>query len=321
VVHAAGLLDDATLLNLSSSRIPPVLAPKVRGAVFLDRLLPDLDLFVSFSSVASVLGSAGQASYAAANAFLDAFAHHRVRRDAAHSLSLDWGVWADVGLATRSDRVSNVARQGLALLSPDQGADLFERLLASSLHQLVPAPLDVRQWRQANPQAAAMPLLSELAATRSLRSETSSPIAARLRAASSDRERGAILEELVRSAIAQLLHLPPGELPKARALKDLGFDSLMTVSLKNTLERELAIFLSTASVYAHPTVERLTRFLLSSAAPSASSVAEPPSPSDVVVEPPPSPAEDVDALSDDEVSAELARRFLKLRTPIGEHDG
>src|SRR5262249_45550766 len=118
IVHAAGVLDDGVLTQQSAERFSRVMAPKVHGAWNLhthSRQL-QLDFFVSFSPMASLLGSAGQSNYAAANAFLDALAHHR-RAHGLPSLTINWGPWAEVGMAARL----SVAGQGVEKLKVSDG--------------------------------------------------------------------------------------------------------------------------------------------------------------------------------------------------------
>ncbi|HVH45826.1 MAG TPA: beta-ketoacyl reductase, partial [Labilithrix sp.] len=269
VVHAAGVVDDATLSNLTADRIGPVLAPKVRGTHAVDRLLPGLGLRVYFSSASAVLGSGGQAHYAAANAYLDAWAHHQ-RGRSQHAISVDWGAWGEAGLVATSERIDNVGRQGLAMLANAEGAELFERLLPSSKAQVVALPVDFRQWRQANPQLSGMPLLREVLASSSPRpSEANTGLFQRLQAAVSEPERIGILEDYFRTAIAAVLRSSPDLIQRTAPMKQLGFDSLMTVSLKNTLERDLAIPVSTATLFAHPTVEKLALYAAHKLAPSS----------------------------------------------------
>ena len=143
VFHAAGILDDGVLLQLDEERFARVMAPKVSGAWNLHRLTleDDLDFFVLFSSAASVLGSPGQGNYVAANAFLDALAHHR-RALGMPALAINWGAWTEVGLATRSDRVEHLTRQGIMPFTPEQGVLLMERMLELDLVQCMGVAMD-----------------------------------------------------------------------------------------------------------------------------------------------------------------------------------
>lgn len=147
VVHAAGVLDDATVANLTDERVLRVLAPKVLGTTLLTELIPEAESLVLFASAAGLLGSAGQSPYAAANAFLDAWAHHLSRADR-RALSLDWGAWAGVGMVAESGiRAAETGRSGLLALSPQDGGELFERVLATSRRQLAPSPWTGRPSR------------------------------------------------------------------------------------------------------------------------------------------------------------------------------
>jgi NAD(P)-dependent dehydrogenase (short-subunit alcohol dehydrogenase family) len=161
-VHCAGVLDDATLSTLTAERIAPVLAPKVLGATLLGELLPELDFLVLFSSVTGLFGSVGQSSYAAANAFLDAWAHHRAQAGQA-VLSLDWGAWAETGMTAGAPvRAAAIARSGLRSFSADEGGTLFERVVGSGRRQLAPAGIDRAALRRAS--GPPRPMLADLLA-------------------------------------------------------------------------------------------------------------------------------------------------------------
>ena len=130
VVHAAGVLQDQAVIQLDATALAAVFRAKVLGAWLLHRLLErePLDFFLLFSSAAALLGSAGQANYAAANGFLDALAHLR-RAEGKPASSLAWGPWAEVGMAaTQGDRL---ARRGLGSIPTEQGLEILERLLAA----------------------------------------------------------------------------------------------------------------------------------------------------------------------------------------------
>src|SRR5215469_16693916 len=130
IIHAAGILDDGLLVHLDQERLAAVMAPKVQGAWNLHTLTKDmpLDFFVLFSSVASMLGSPGQGSYAAANAFLDALSHQR-RALGLPSLTINWGPWSAVGMAAQPGRSRRFASFGLDAIAPQQGFQALEQLL------------------------------------------------------------------------------------------------------------------------------------------------------------------------------------------------
>jgi phthiocerol/phenolphthiocerol synthesis type-I polyketide synthase D len=231
-------------------------------------------------------------------------------------LSLDWGAWSDVGLAVRTDRVDNVARQGLALISPEDGAELFERALSTPTVRLVPIPVDFRQWRQANPQVAGMPLLREVMTASAQRTaQKNTGLFQRLRAAASEAERIGIIENYVRVTIAGILRSSPEAVTQSASLKQLGFDSLMMVSLKNTLERDLGIPVSTATLFTHRSLEKLATYLagkLVDGALPASPRHEPTARERLPIQEAELP-EDIETLSDDEASAQLAATLRRLQ--------
>jgi acyl carrier protein len=164
VVHAAGVLDDRALLDLTPESIRTVLAPKVLGARQLDALTRDdpLDWFVMFGSAAGVLGSPGQANYAAANAYLDAFAHHR-RTAGRAALTVDWGPWARVGMAAETARQRRL-RTGTSALEPEDCLAELDRLLGDGRTQAVIVPFDVRHLVQFYPASLGTAFFDEIAA-------------------------------------------------------------------------------------------------------------------------------------------------------------
>src|SRR5262249_8553039 len=154
-VHAAGVLDDASVLTLDAERLRAVMRPKVHGAWNLHTLLESegrqLDFFVLYASAAGLLGSPGQSNYAAANVFLDALAHHRRAKGLA-ALSLDWGAFSEVGMAARQAAHGvRMAHRGIESLTPDEGLLALERLWSTSTAQAGVFKLDVRQWVELHP--------------------------------------------------------------------------------------------------------------------------------------------------------------------------
>ncbi|MET8976362.1 SDR family NAD(P)-dependent oxidoreductase [Streptomyces sp. NPDC004539] len=245
VVHTAGVLDDATLPNLTRDRVLKVLAPKVLGTALLTELVPEARTTVLFSSVAGVLGSPGQSHYSAANAFLDAWAHH-LALAGRPALSLDWGAWGDTGMAAGGGPANN--RQGLKAFTAEEGGELFDRVLGSGRRQLVPAALD-RQALAADPTAArTRPALRDLVPDRDTVPGTRA-LVARVLAARTEEERTALLETYLRATVGEiaggLTDIGPGT-----RLKELGLDSLMIVHLRNAFRRDLGADLPTSAVFA-----------------------------------------------------------------------
>ncbi|SNT63069.1 Phosphopantetheine attachment site, partial [Actinomadura meyerae] len=263
VVHAAGVLDDGMLAELTPERLETVLRPKLDGAWHLHELTKDKDLsaFVLFSSLTGTLGSPGQGNYAAANAFLDALAHHR------HSLglpalSLAWGLWDQptgmTGHLTEANR-ARIARTGLPPLRPEQALRLFDRALAHHGPALVPAEINTRTIRK---HGEHHPLLRALVpgSTRRHRAMTSeaSPRLAGLSGAELEQS----LLDLVRANIAEVLgHADPDAVVLTQNFKDLGFDSLTSLQLRNRLAAAADVRLPTTLAFDHPTPQALVAYL------------------------------------------------------------
>ncbi|HEX3761647.1 MAG TPA: SDR family NAD(P)-dependent oxidoreductase [Kofleriaceae bacterium] len=167
VVHAAAVLDDGALLDLSRERLTSVLAPKVLGAWNLHALTAGdpIDFFVMFSSAVSVLGSPGQANYIAANTFLDALAHHR-RTLELPAVSINWGPWAEIGLAAETAqraRAEDEARAHLVkMIAPERGLALLAEILLAAAPQVTILPFDVRNVLQFYPDGAGISLFSDV---------------------------------------------------------------------------------------------------------------------------------------------------------------
>ncbi|CAH0301676.1 Trans-aconitate 2-methyltransferase [Roseomonas sp. CECT 9278] len=226
VVHAAGVLDDAAIHAMSPGALARVMAPKACGALHLDAATRDLPAhrFVLFSSVAGVLGNAGQANHAAASATLDALAWQR-RAQGLHALAIDWGAWAATGAAA----ARGVALPGVTGFAAAQALDVLDRLLAEDATQAMVLPVDWAAFAAARGGAA--PLLREMVAP-------SAAVAPAL-------PQGAGVPEMVAALAAQVLGMPA--LPdRAAPLAGYGFDSLMAIALRNRIREAFGVDLPLA---------------------------------------------------------------------------
>ncbi|WP_410586252.1 type I polyketide synthase [Amycolatopsis sp. lyj-23] len=255
VVHTAGVLADGTVGSLTPQRLSTVLRPKVDAAWNLHELTGDVAKFVLFSSVAGLTGAAGQANYAAANAFLDALAAHR-RAVGRPALSLAWGPWAEAGMAAE-DAHRRLQRTGVPPLSVAQGLALFDAAERVAAPVVAPVRLDLPVLRAAGEVA---PVLRGL--VRGPVRRTAAAGAALVAGLDAKRSREAVLE-LVRTRVAGVLgHADAASVDPDRPFSELGFDSLTAVELRNQLSAATGLRTPATLIFDHPTVTALAAYLL-----------------------------------------------------------
>ncbi|MFI6449506.1 SDR family NAD(P)-dependent oxidoreductase [Kitasatospora sp. NPDC050543] len=289
VVHTAGVIDDGVVGSLTPDRLDTVLRPKVDAALNLHELTASADLaaFVLFSSVAGTFGGAGQGNYAAANAFLDALARHR-RSAGLAGLSLAWGLWAEssgmTGTLDTAD-LERMARGGITPLGSAQGLALLDTAATLGRAALAPMGLDVAGLRAHADPAAVPPLLRGLVRTPARRTTRAASAASaadqgrtleqRLAGLDED-ERRTLLLELVRTQVAAVLgHSGPEAVEAERAFKELGFDSLTGVELRNRMNAATGLRLSATLVFDFPTPAALAELLFTETAPAADASTRP----------------------------------------------
>jgi acyl transferase domain-containing protein/acyl-CoA synthetase (AMP-forming)/AMP-acid ligase II/acyl carrier protein len=268
VVHAAGVLDDGLLLQLDRTRFAAVAAPKVAGAWHLHRATADrdLDFFVLFSSAAALLGSPSQGNYAAANAFLDGLAWYR-RAQGLPALSINWGPWAEIGLAARPDRGGALSALGIVSLSPAEGIEALDRLLRTPRTQACVLPLDRDRVRVAADSGLLPGMLAGLV------TPVDAPAAApaqtgevrrSLLAVEPGRRRQALLVRHCAAEAARVLRLDVSTVDTSEPLASMGFDSLMSLELRKRLESSLGVTLPATVAWRFPTIDALVPFLAES---------------------------------------------------------
>ncbi|MET9896898.1 SDR family NAD(P)-dependent oxidoreductase, partial [Streptomyces sp. NPDC006465] len=266
VVHTAGVLGDGIVASLTPERMREVFRPKVDAVLNLHECTREMGLaaFVVFSSVAGMVGSAGQASYAAANSFLDAFSAHR-RREGLPAISLAWGVWEQSGAMTdglvEADR-ARMARSGVLPLPPEEGLRLFDAALASDEAVLVPVRIDTGALRAGEAPPVLRALVPAVAARRTAQAAaapSASSLAERLEGMP-EAEREKTVLDLVRAEVAAVLgHASDRTVRPEHAFQDLGFDSLTAVELRNRLNKVTGLRLPATLVFDHPTPALLAR--------------------------------------------------------------
>ncbi|MEU7528784.1 SDR family NAD(P)-dependent oxidoreductase [Saccharothrix sp. NPDC042600] len=265
VVHAAGVLDDGVLAALTPQRLDTVLRPKVDAALNLHELAGDVELFVLFSSVAGIVGTAGQANYAAANAFLDGLAAHRHAHGQA-ATALSWGLWDRDGAMSHSlgeADLARLARGGLLAHSVADGLALFDAACRSGQPHLVPVTIDVAAVRAATHPAPPLHGLARVPRRRRAAAGPTGSALARELAGRAEDEQRRILLDLVRAQVATVLaHPDPTSISGSNAFKQLGFDSLMAVELRNRLNSATGLRLPATLTFDHPTPEAIAEHLL-----------------------------------------------------------
>ncbi|MEO0423866.1 MAG: SDR family NAD(P)-dependent oxidoreductase, partial [Pseudomonadota bacterium] len=262
VIHAAGVLADAAVENMDLARIRRVIDPKVRGVLNLAHETRDdaLDLFVTFSSSAGLLGSPGQSNHAAANAVLDALAGSQ-RAAGAPWLSIGWGAWSKIGAAARKRAGDRLAQAGIREIDPQDGLQALADALGADSSYVAVLPVDWQCF--AKHRLAARPFFEDRlrAALAGTDREEAGVLASKL-ATLDAQARKAALEEHLRSEISAVLGLATAEQVQPRSrLMDLGMDSLMAVELRARLQHSLGVALQTTLLFDHPTVEALVEYL------------------------------------------------------------
>ncbi|MBU2663841.1 SDR family NAD(P)-dependent oxidoreductase [Actinoplanes bogorensis] len=268
VIHAAGVLDDGLVATLSPDRVDPVLAPKADGAWHLHEATAGLDLavFALYSSVAGLMGGAGQGNYAAANSFLDALAELRHARGLAGT-SIAFGPWEPSSGMTAelsAAALERIARSGFPPLTSAQGHAAFDAAVAGTVPAVAALNLSSGGARSASGQVP--PLLRSLVAAGPRPVVRADRTAASVRdklAALDPEARVTFLEQMVVEAAAKLLgHADPADLDPERDFLELGFDSLIAVELRNQLADALSLRLSTSIVFDSRTPAAFARTLV-----------------------------------------------------------
>ncbi|KJK54863.1 hypothetical protein UK12_32325, partial [Saccharothrix sp. ST-888] len=285
VMHTAAVLDDAVIQALTADQLERVLRVKVDSALHLHELTKHQKLaaFVLFSSFAATFGAPGQGNYAPGNAFLDALAEQR-RADGLPATSVAWGPWGEGGMAEGGvgDRMR---RHGILEMAPDLAVTALQQVLDQDDTVLTVTDIDWERFALAFTSGRVRPLLFEVpeavaalkdgGAGPESQAATGGALAGRL-AGVSPAERERILLDLVTSHVAAALGYPgPEAVDTGRAFKELGFDSLTAVELRNRLGAAAGIKLPATLIYDHPTSLALVRHLDEELSGAAAGIAAP----------------------------------------------
>ncbi|WP_344333795.1 SDR family NAD(P)-dependent oxidoreductase, partial [Kitasatospora putterlickiae] len=265
VVHMAGVLADSAVETMTPDRIDRVFAPKADAAWHLHELTKDLDLsaFVLFSSVVGVVGNAGQANYAAANAFLDALAEHRVAAGLP-ALALAWGPW-ELGMAGTLGQadLARFRRHGMTPLTAGKGTALFDAALVSEEPLQLPVQLDRSALRQDTvPEllrtvlrggAVAAPVAADLADEPAEEEDGASPMARRLAGLAEEEQREQLVALLLETAVTVLGYASVDDIDADMSFQEIGFDSLSGVEFRNQVKAETGVHVPATVIYNYPT--------------------------------------------------------------------
>ena len=257
VVHAAGVAQSAPLADLTPAEFAQFTAAKLAGAGNLDAVLGDreLDAFVLFSSIAGVWGSGGQSAYAAANAYLDGLAHRR-RAAGLVATSVAWGPWAGGGMLADEGAEDHLRRRGLRPLAPDLAIAALRQALGAGDTAVTVADVDWTRFAPGFTAVRASALLGDLP---EVRDALDVPVEETPRRALSADE---LLDLVQREAAAALGHADPASVAVDRPFRDLGFDSLTAVELRNRLSTVTGLKLPSTLVFDHPSATVLAAFLV-----------------------------------------------------------
>jgi acyl transferase domain-containing protein len=265
IIHAAGTFDDGSIRELTAARFATVLAPKVAGAWLLheqSREVP-LDFFVVYSSAASLFGSAGQANYVSANAFLDALAAAR-RAEQLPAVSINWGGWAEIGHAARIGAGRFLHGRGIGLLTPAQGDVALERALSCGHSQLGVVPVDWRRFFESQPYVS--PAFAAFAASRgqsngATADDDTANILDSLRRKGPEEVTAWLRQQVVQQVAAVLGLDSADEVSDSHSFIQMGMDSLTSIELRGRLQKGLGQTLPATIAFDYPNVSALVEYL------------------------------------------------------------
>ena len=261
IVHAAGVLADGMLMQQSSESFQKVAGPKVRGAWHLHTQTQDrpLDFFVLFSSVASIIGSPGQSNYAASNAFMDGLAHFR-REQGLVATAVNWGPWADVGMAASDLVMQRLIKDGWQPMNASAGCDYMAQLLtAHDLPQAAVLPVDWKQFVASTPGANQWSSLKHCVLKEQVSPlvDNSAEVAAQNVRDAAPNQRVGLISSYLLKRIAQTLRVPATDLDELAKPGDLGVDSLNAVEVQIWVKSDLNVELGVEQLFTTSSIKDL----------------------------------------------------------------
>jgi phthiocerol/phenolphthiocerol synthesis type-I polyketide synthase C len=260
IIHAAGVLDDGTFLNLTPGKFRNVFGPKIHGAWSIHQLTLNYDLrfFVLYSSAASQLGSAGQGNYVAANSFLDSLSRYR-RMSGLPSNCINWGPISEVGLAASQDsRGKRLDREGINGLAISEYLNVLGSLMMQDQSNICVMKLNVSKWISNNPSYAKTKLLSNLFTSSQAGHDT---LRQKLGIVKNAADAIELLENHITEVISGILKTSPSKISRDVAFVKLGLDSLMAVQFRNRIQNDLGVVISVTKFWNYPKISLLTEHI------------------------------------------------------------
>ncbi len=315
IYHLAMVIDDAPMGALTAERMASVMTPKAHGAWLLHEHTRDLalDQFVLFSSVSSIFGNPAQANYAAANAFLDALAHHR-RAMGLPALTINWGVLGGQGYVARNERVAEfLARQGTSAITPSEVVRLMQTFLNDGAAQVSALRVDWSKWRQSFRGLQENPLIERIMESTMDDGEGSragEDWRQRISAAA-PAEKLEVLSQAIRTIIGGVLRVKPESLRDDQPLSDLGLDSLMGAEIETSIDAALGVGLPPTSLMRARTIGQICKLIAEHMGDAPPATA----PAPVSTETLSTDEVDLAALSDDDIAALLEEPAEPVKSP------
>ncbi len=317
IVHAAGAVADQLLLNMSEDDFAAVLAPKISGAWALHEAFEDHDLefFVMFGSAGSTVASPGQGNYAAANAFLDAFAHF-LRAQGLPALTIGWGPWS-VGMVEELGLEKIYAQRGIELITPTMGARILDRLINQNAAAVVAISADWQRARQAGFGGRLPPMFSELETAESGSPATESGTSIiEILANTPEAERESVIAEHVRGLVAAVFDCAVTDIEPDDMLDDIGLDSMMAMDFRVRINSLFSIDLPVLEILRGVSVNSLAARVLADLREIHG--AEAPEVAEVSEAPPLSAADEMERLMGQLSDEELRALLAELESPGAE---
>ena len=261
VIHAAGLLEDGTFVNLNEDQFFKVANPKVNGALNLHETLLQNKLthFISFSSGASVLGSVAQSNYNGANFYLDQLMLWRANHNLP-ATSINWGNIGGVGLAAaQENRGARLSEIGMNTIQPEEFEAFFETVLLAKPTQVIPMKIDFNLWAQAHPSVKQDITFSNvLVSTDNAVSINDSSSHWGNSLASATKK----LKDTLKTHISAITKIPTARIKEDDTFKSMGIDSMMALQLKNKIQADTNLNIAVSSIWTHATIEKYVAFLI-----------------------------------------------------------